>query len=69
MTTADLLPHEVSPWALRAGLPLAVERLDPVSATANHIQGVIAALCDLDFAETAPAAAYLAGEELSDAAV
>ncbi|MCB5906517.1 hypothetical protein [Streptomyces pinistramenti] len=69
MTTADLLPQEVSPWALRAGLPLAAERLDPVAATANHVQGVIGALRALDFAETAPAATYFAGEEPADAAV
>ena len=40
-----------------AGLPLEAERHDPVAATANHIQGVLSALRDLDFGETAPAAA------------
>lgn len=55
MTSADLLPREAARGALRAGLPLADERLDLVAATANHIQNVVGVLRGLDFEETAPA--------------
>lgn len=59
MTTpdpTDLLPHEVSRAAERAGLPLDEERLDLVTATANHIQRVLGVLRTLDLAETTPTA-------------
>ncbi|WP_399920643.1 hypothetical protein [Streptomyces kanamyceticus] len=56
-TTPDLLLHEVARWAQRAGLPLEPGRLDLVTATANHIQGVIAVLRELDPGEAAPASA------------
>ncbi|QEV16319.1 hypothetical protein [Streptomyces alboniger] len=47
----DLLPHEAARWALRAGLPLDADRLELVTATANHIQSVIGVLRDLDLGE------------------
>ncbi|MGW0535351.1 hypothetical protein [Streptomyces sp. NPDC003032] len=57
-TTTDLLPHEVARWAQRAGLTVEAERLDLVTATANHIRSVIGVLRDLD-----------PGEERDDASV
>ncbi|MFD7102446.1 hypothetical protein ACWIG3_10395 [Streptomyces celluloflavus] len=73
MTTTDLSPQEVARRALRAGIPLEAERLDLVTATANHIRRVIGTLRALDLDETAPAAVYdaahLVGEGRNDAAV
>ncbi|WP_436840250.1 hypothetical protein [Streptomyces flavofungini] len=53
-----LTPHQAAQWARRAGLPLASDRLDAVTATANHIQAVVATLRELDFGDVPPAATY-----------
>ncbi|MFD0417034.1 hypothetical protein [Streptomyces sp. NPDC127108] len=69
---ADLTPQEAAQWARRAGLPLEGERLDVVTATANHIQAVVATLRELDFGDVPPASAYavdLIASEVSDATV
>lgn len=61
MTTPELTPQESARWALRAGLPLADDRLAPVTDTANHIQSVLGVLRELDFQQTPPAPVYQAG--------
>lgn len=65
----DLTPQEAAQWARRAGLPLDSERLDAVTATANHIQAVVATLRELDFGDVPPASAHTVGSEVRDAAV
>ncbi|MFD9904265.1 hypothetical protein [Streptomyces sp. NPDC059063] len=60
MTAVHLAPHEVARWALRAGLPLEGDRLDGVTATAQHIHAVVSTLRELDFGEVPPAFAYAA---------
>ncbi|GAA2135930.1 hypothetical protein GCM10009760_15040 [Kitasatospora kazusensis] len=69
MTAVDLTPPEAARWAARAGLVLPAERHAAVAAVANHINGIVAVLRELDFAEVPPAAAYRAGRETHDAAV
>ncbi|MFD9858519.1 hypothetical protein [Streptomyces alboflavus] len=69
---ADLTPQEAAQWARRAGLPLEGERLDAVTATANHIQAVVATLRELDFGDVPPTSAHTAelmDPEVSDATV
>ncbi|MFD9206725.1 hypothetical protein ACFVZM_10640 [Streptomyces sioyaensis] len=61
MTAAELTPQEGARCALRAGLPLADDRLALVTATANHIQSVLGVLRELDFRQTPPAPVYQAG--------
>ncbi|MFI1303471.1 hypothetical protein [Streptomyces sioyaensis] len=61
MTAAELTPQEGARCALRAGLPLADDRLAPVTATANHIQSVLGVLRELDLRQTPPAPVYQAG--------
>ncbi|MEV7503104.1 hypothetical protein [Streptomyces sp. NPDC093018] len=69
MADTELTPPEAARWAARAGLPLPADRHAAVAATANHIHSVVALLRELDFGETAPAAAYRAGQEAHDATV
>ncbi|MEI5100742.1 hypothetical protein RB200_22230 [Streptomyces sp. PmtG] len=66
MPPAELDPREAARQALRAGLPLAGDRLDAVTATARHIQSVVAVLRELDLTGVAPATA---GAEVRDAAL
>lgn len=69
MPPEDLTPQEAARWARRAGLPLGSDRLDAVTAAANHIQAVVATLRELDFGDVPPAFAHAVGEEAHDAAV
>lgn len=69
---ADLTSQEAAAWARRAGLPLEGERLNAVTATANHIQAVVATLRELDFGDVPPTSAHTAelmDPEVSDATV
>ncbi|MFD5425423.1 hypothetical protein [Streptomyces sp. NPDC127084] len=61
--TLDLSLEDAAKWSRRAGLPLADDRLEAVSATANHVQSVLSALRTLHLGETPPAPAYAAAEE------
>lgn len=58
MPPEDLAPREAAQWARRAGLPLAPDRVDLVTATANHIQAVVATLRELDFGDVPPASEF-----------
>lgn len=58
MATTDLLPGDIARLAAHAGLPLATSRLPEVTATVNAIHGVISALHDIHFDETAPAPVF-----------
>ncbi|MEU3297658.1 hypothetical protein ABZ722_35750 [Streptomyces longwoodensis] len=69
MSSVELTPMEAARWAARVGLPLPADRHAVVAATARHIQSVVAVLRELDFADTPPAPAYRAEQEIHDAAV
>ncbi|GAA1041016.1 hypothetical protein [Streptomyces murinus] len=69
MPDTDLTPPEAARWAARAGLRLPADRHAAVAATADHIHSVVSILRELDFGETAPAAAYRAEQEAHDATV
>ncbi|NUH40141.1 hypothetical protein HUF15_25850 [Streptomyces samsunensis] len=60
--TVDLSPEYAAKWSRRAGLPLADDRLEAVSATANHVQKVLSVLRPLHLGETPSAPAYAAAE-------
>ncbi|UNO38431.1 hypothetical protein [Streptomyces sp. MST-110588] len=61
MSTTDLTPEDMAKLAHRVGLPLCASRLPEVAATVNAIHGVIGALHDIHFGETAPAPTFVAG--------
>ncbi|MGW2698120.1 hypothetical protein [Streptomyces sp. NPDC001296] len=52
MSVTELTPPEAALWAHRAGLSLPADRHAVVASVANHIQGVVAVLRELDFGET-----------------
>ncbi|MEU9128810.1 hypothetical protein AB0D08_11965 [Kitasatospora sp. NPDC048540] len=69
MSVTELTPPEAARWAAHAGLRLPADRHAAVAATANHIRSVVAVLRELDLGDTPPAPAFLAGQEMHDAAV
>ncbi|GCD92671.1 hypothetical protein [Embleya hyalina] len=51
----DFTPADIARLAARAGLPVDASRLPVIAATVNHLHGLVAALNDIPFGETAPA--------------
>ncbi|MGW3418758.1 hypothetical protein [Streptomyces phaeochromogenes] len=64
MSADELTPPEAASWAARAGLPLDEARHAGVAATARHIHSIVSVLRELDFGDTPPAFAYLAGRHV-----